>query len=322
MGESTGKELARVGSYARSSLSERQQYAAALAAAGEMVPKSFWTKPGPDGHGGVILPRPNPGAILYMLETAAMLGVNPMVGLTNIHIIEGKPSLSANLQSALVREAGHRLRVRVEGEAESLVAIAELVRSDDPDYTFTVHWSHRDAQKAGLLGKDNWKKYERAMLKARAITEVIREGAPEVLMGATYSPDELGAVTDEQGEPITLTRVPDEAPEAASDERSQPPISDAPKEIDVEWWGREIGNVASRDEAAALYQKARQGAVLDAHIEVGSFSGELGQVIIAVGKALAEAEAQADPSEPGDPDEGAPAVLDEEPVEAEVVEDE
>jgi hypothetical protein len=114
--------------------------------------------------------------------------------------------------------------------------------------------------------------------------------------------------------------VPDEAAETAP--QPQPPIHDDPEEIDVEWWAREISNVASRDEAAALYQKARQGAVLDAHIEVGSFSGELGQVIIAVGKALAEAEAQADPSEPGDPGEGAPAVLSEEPVEAEVVEDE
>jgi len=320
MAEHTGKELARVGTYGRSTLSERQQYAQALAAAGDLVPKTFWSKPTPNPQGGMLAPRPNPGAILYMLETASMLGVNPMVGLTNIHIIEGKPSLSANLQAALVREAGHTLRVWVEGEGDSLRAVATLNRSDDPDFTFKVTWTHADAHKAGLLGKDNWRKYERSMLKARAITEVIREGAPEVMMGATYSPDELGAVTDEQGEPIELTHVREADMGGGIAEETEAPIADTAKAIDVEWWAQQIGNVASRDDALALYRKGQKDAILDAHIEVGSFSGELGQVLIEVGKALAQAEAAAE-TEP-EPYDGTPAALaDDDPIEAEIDED-
>lgn len=323
MTEQTSKELARVGSYSRSTLTERQQYANALAAAGDLVPKSFWTRAQPDGKGGIIQPRPNPGAVLYMLETAAMLGVNPMVGLTNIHIIEGKPSLSANLQAALVREAGHRLRVWVDGDK----AICEIVRSDDPDFTFHVEWGDAEMNAAGLASKDNWKKYQRSMKKARAITECIREACPEVLMGATYSPEELNPdmTVTEQGEPVELTHVRDEQPTAAPPEA---PIVDKGSPVDTDWWIAQIENLSSREDALDLYRKGKDAGILNTHIMIGDVEQELGKVIIEVGSAFADAEkaSEAEPSElPTDaPADDHPAVLEEDPdviVEGEIVDD-
>src|SRR5690606_14023424 len=98
------------------------------------------------------------------------------------------PTLSADLMAAKVRAAGHRLRVRVE---DGPAAVAELTRSDDPDYTFVCRWDMDRARNAGLVGKDNWSNFPAAMLKARAISEVIREGASEVLHGAIYTPEEM-----------------------------------------------------------------------------------------------------------------------------------
>jgi len=331
MTDQPSKEIARVGTYATTSLSERQRYALALSEAGDLVPKNFWTKPAPAPGGGLIPAHPNPGAILYMLEVAAMLGVNPMVGLTNIHIIEGKPSLSANLQAALVREAGHKMRITVQGEGENAVAIVQIIRSDDPDFTFEVRWGRAEATAAGVLNKDNWKKYYRAMLKARAITECIREACPEVLMGATYSPDELGAATDDQGEPVDLQQVPTHdsmssgAPAGAP--RPETPIvdtrptdaaaaasdSDSPRD-----WGKAITDLTSKAEAQALYREARAGGLLETPVKIGRRKPRpLGEIITEVGQAFAEAEAASEQPEQQedvvhaevDGDEGAPAVL-------------
>jgi len=140
----------------------------------------------------------NPANLLLAAEMADALGIARINALTSIHVIEGRPSASADLLSALVRRAGHRIRV-TEGDG---TVTATLIRSDDPDFEFTATWSMQDAQRAGLTGKDVWKKYPRAMLRARALTEVIRKGASETLVGVIYTPEELGADVDGAGQPI------------------------------------------------------------------------------------------------------------------------
>lgn len=320
----TGNELARrTGTYGQASLSERQQYALALSRAADLLPKNYWDQP-KMVNGQMAPAQVNPGKVLYMTETAAMLGIHPMAGLTNIHIIEGKPTLSASLWAALVREAGHKLRIRVEGEGEKTVVIAQLVRADDPDFTFEVKWSYADAQRAGLLNKDNWKKYFRAMLKSRAIVEVIREGAPEVGMGAAYTPEELNPniVVGPDGEPLEMSHVPEhrEAPRSEPQAPRQAPVmadptpepaeaesaSEAATE-DVDW-NKLIADATTADELRALYHQARQAGVLDLEIKQGRKTRKLSVAITEAGQALAKkeeervaAEAQA-PAEEYDPD--------------------
>lgn len=167
------KEMVRTGVYSTLALNDRQRYAAALIDAEDLVPESLWTKNTPDGKGGINRAHPSAGKVFMVMETADMLGIHPMAGIQGIHIIEGKPSLSANLLAALVRKAGHKLRVQTSGSGDTLTATATLIRSDDPDYPFVTTWSHTDAKKADLLGKTNWKKYERAMLKSRARIEPV-----------------------------------------------------------------------------------------------------------------------------------------------------
>jgi hypothetical protein len=274
-----------------------------------------------------------------------------MVGLTNIHIIEGKPSLSANLQAALVREAGHRLRVWTEGEGMNVTAICEIVRSDDPEFTFRTQWGKAEAEAAGLGNKDNWKKYRRSMLKARSITECIREACPEVLMGATYSPDELGANTDEMGEPVDLQQVPSaDIPAPKTKERTAAPIvdpqpehpaEDAPvddatgeikdvtKDVAAEWRVA-VEEAKDTEDVRALYRRARAEGILGLEIRRGrSPKRILGKWLEEIGKQFAEAEeraaAEADAAEAYEATiaeaGGGAAVLDDDVVVAEVIED-
>jgi hypothetical protein len=167
---------------AAASLPDKMQYARALAESG-MLPSQY---------------RKQPANLLYALEYAESLGLHPMAAITGIHVIEGKPSASSALISALVRRAGHKLRVRGNDQE----AVAQIIRADDPDYTFEVRWTMARAEQAGLARKAVWKNYPAAMLKARAITEVARDACEEALSGMHYTPEELGANVDAEGLPV------------------------------------------------------------------------------------------------------------------------
>lgn len=56
--------------------------------------------------------------------------------------------------------------------------------------------------------KDNWFNYPAAMLLARATSAAVRAVCPEVLMGVSYTPEELGASVDEQGNVLDVAEVP------------------------------------------------------------------------------------------------------------------
>ena len=168
----------------RMSVDSKLDYCKAFAASG-LLPRQF---------------RGQPANLLYAVEYAESLGLHPMVAITGVHVIEGKPSASSALISALVRRAGHRLRIK----GDATAAVAQVIRTDDPDWTFEVRFTIEDARRAGLLGKDVWKKYPAAMLKARALSAVARDACEEALFGIHYTPEELGAVVDQEGNPVYL----------------------------------------------------------------------------------------------------------------------
>jgi hypothetical protein len=153
--------------------------------------------------GSSLLPgdyRGKPANLLFALEYADALGIAPIHAITSIHVISGKPSASADLIAASVRRAGHKLRITGDGTR----AVAQIIRADDPDFTYEAVWDKDKAQKAGLWGTGNWAKYPAAMLRSRAITEVARMGASDALFGVIYTPEELGANVDADGAPVDL----------------------------------------------------------------------------------------------------------------------
>lgn len=152
------------------------------------------------------LPRAvnSPEKAIAIIQTGRELGLGPMQALRTIHIIEGKPCMSADLIAglALRHVPGAVLRV---AETTEKVCVVQASRSGQDLTTF--RFSIEDAQKAGLTGKDNWRKYPRAMLRARAITEAARAIFPDAVMGL-YDPDELGATTDASGQ-VVVTQARD-----------------------------------------------------------------------------------------------------------------
>ncbi len=156
---------------------DRMRYAEALSGA-QLLPDSY---------------RGKPANLLLALEYGSALNIAPMVAVQEIHIIKGKPTLSALLQSALVRRAGHTLRVT----GDHLSATCQIIRADDPDFVFETTWTLERAKAAGLLTNDSWRKYPDNMLKARAISECARNACPDVIAGFGYTAEELGDDTAE-----------------------------------------------------------------------------------------------------------------------------
>ncbi|MFH8993284.1 recombinase RecT [Streptomyces sp. NPDC017940] len=161
--------------------------------------------------------RKQPASVLWAMEYGRALGLDVVTTITTIHVIKGKPCQSADLMLGRARTAGHRVRIK----SERTRCEVRIMRHDDPDDETVIEWTLDDAVTAGLCtlregrpyARDQkgqpqpWERFPRAMLRARAIAEAVRTACPEVLHGAIYTPEELGAVVDQEGNPVVAERA-------------------------------------------------------------------------------------------------------------------
>lgn len=131
--------------------------------------------------------RGNPAAVLACILTGNEVGVGPMQALAKIHVIEGRPAMSAELMRALVLRAGHDLGVE-ESSSTRCILVGRRRNSDTPS---RMAWTIEDAERAKLTGRDNWRRYPTAMLLARATGALCRAIFPDVLAGVSYTAEEL-----------------------------------------------------------------------------------------------------------------------------------
>jgi len=142
-------------------------------------------------------------AIIGVMLKGRYLKVDPVWAVERIHPIPGaggKITLSIDGQGmlALIRRDGS-VTYHVNHPDED-TAKCSMKRNGDDEPT-VITWTKRDAQNAGLYGKDNWKKYPKTMLRWRAIVDCARIVCPDLISGM-YLADEMGAETDEDGAPI------------------------------------------------------------------------------------------------------------------------
>jgi hypothetical protein len=199
-------------SYITAGLKERADYIARLAPS-TILPTAY---------------RGNAANAFVAAETGAALGLEPLQALASIAVINGRATLSSDLMAAVIRRAGHTLRI-VENSPESVTAT--LIRADDKTFKFEVTWDKDKATKAGLWGqKGPWSQYPTQMLRARAITEVARQGASEALMGMIYSPEDFGATITDTGEVIEAEIVDDAPAPAAAKPKPAAKATPAPSQ--------------------------------------------------------------------------------------------
>lgn len=144
--------------------------------------------------------------IIIILQTGRELGMPPMAALQNIHVIEGRATLGIHAITTLVKKAGIEFTTVKDYEPvynkdqqviNYVTEIKFFRRSSLTGQILeeTSRFSVKDAQLAGLLSKDNWKKYPKQMIWTRCFVLGSRRIASEALLGM-YEMSELADVHD------------------------------------------------------------------------------------------------------------------------------
>lgn len=133
------------------------------------------------------------------------LGFPPITSMTGIYIVKGKVSLSANLMAARVKSSG-KYDFRVKEMSATKCAIEFFQNGESIGVSdFTIE----DAKKAGTQNID---KFPRNMLYARAMSNGCKWFCPDIFAGGIYTPEELGAPVNEDGEVIEMAVAPARTP--------------------------------------------------------------------------------------------------------------
>jgi hypothetical protein len=141
----------------------------------------------------------NPGNVIIAVEMGYELGLKPLQSLQNISVINGRPSLWGNILPAIAYNSGQCEYIKEELSSDKQVATCRVKRKGQPEVVQT--FSIQDAQKANLLGKDNWRYYPQRMIARRAKNWAINDAFPDLLLGMSIQ-DEMEDFVHTQTENI------------------------------------------------------------------------------------------------------------------------
>ena len=130
--------------------------------------------------------RGQSAAVAAAILAGRELGIGPMTALQHLHVIEGRPAMSAQLMRALVLAAGHQLRI-----VEATTTRCTIAGTRKGGTEAAVTWTMDDAKRAGLAGRPSWSRYPRQLLLARATGELCRGIFPDVIGGMAYTVEEI-----------------------------------------------------------------------------------------------------------------------------------
>lgn len=134
------------------------------------------------------------------------MGFGPIASMTGIHIVQGRPTLGADLLAKAVKRSG-RYNYRVTELTDATCSITFFERDGDTWQqagvsTFTI----ADAKRAGTKNLD---KFPRNMLFARAMSNGVKWFCPDAIGLTVYDPSELPQDDALIQAPPTVTQVLD-----------------------------------------------------------------------------------------------------------------
>lgn len=183
------------------------------------------------------------------------LGIPPMQAFSHIHIIDGKPTISAELMLSLIYKNCQGATVNyVENTDRRCVIEAKRPGHKITTFSYTIE----EAQKAGLPNKNNWKAYPAAMLRARTVAIVARAVFADAIMGCSHIPEELGADVDDEGEVVTIPDAQDTGKPVA---QAKAPAKSESKKRGRKELGAEI--MAAANELALTKEEIEKWALTD-----------------------------------------------------------
>lgn len=155
-----------------------------------------------------------PEEAMALMLVAQSEGLHPARAAMEYHIIQGKPALKADAMLSRFQAAGGKVEWVTYTDEE-----CSGVFSHPQGGSIQITWTIAMGQKAGLTGNPTWKKFPRAMLRSRCISEGIRTVYPGVSVGI-YTPEEVSDFDSPKVEkeinPAPITPMPPEVKQAAA----------------------------------------------------------------------------------------------------------
>ena len=111
------------------------------------------------------------------------LGLTDYDAMSGLHIIKGKAVLAANLMAAAIKRAGKYDYRSAVNDDEARIEFRQRTVDGGWETIGITSFTMEDAKRAGL-GGDNWRKYPKAMLFARAISAGYKQHCPDALGAA------------------------------------------------------------------------------------------------------------------------------------------
>ena len=151
-------------------------------------------------------------ALALMLLSQAE-GRHPVLAARDYHIISGSPALKSDTMLARFQQAGGIVEWIKFTDTE-VIGVFSHPSSPTP---VEIKWTIKMAGDAGLTNNPSWKKYPRAMLRARAVSEGVRTVHPGCLSGM---------YTEEETESFT-------SPTRAPAQKADAEVIDTPREAEL-----------------------------------------------------------------------------------------
>lgn len=153
----------------------------------------------------------NPQEAIALMLVAQAEGMHPATAARDYHVIQGRPALKADAMLARFQAAGGKVEWK-DYTDEKVTGVFSHPQGGQLELT----WTMQQAKSIGIAGKDNWRNYPRAMLRARCISEGIRSVYPGCVVG-TYTPDEV-----EDFKPVVKDMGPADVVDRSTGEVIQP----------------------------------------------------------------------------------------------------
>lgn len=144
----------------------------------------------------------SPEAAAAIILKGREIGMPIMESFSMINVIQGKPTISPQGMIALARRTRELEDLQIVDDGETCTVTVKR-RGQSP---FASSFSVQDARAMQLANKDNWQKQPKVMRQWRAIAANFRITFPDVI-GGMYTPEELGASVNDEGEVIESVAV-------------------------------------------------------------------------------------------------------------------
>mgnify|MGYP000635613091 CR=1 FL=1 len=149
---------------------------------------------------------PSPEVALIKIQAGAELGLTPIWSLTNIFVVNGKPTVYGDALLGIV--LGHPMCEDVIETFADGVAKCEVIRKGRAPVVRT--FSESDAKKAGLFGKSGpWTSFPNRMLAMRARTFACRDAFADALRGIACAEEQRDIPQPRMVREVTTAVLPE-----------------------------------------------------------------------------------------------------------------